>query len=86
MSWDNLRETQNDNKIDLPSDIDRLMLRLFTSQDGVKVLEYFKCKTIDLPSFHPGEDPSYGYIREGQNSIVREILMRVNRAKHQTKE
>ena len=60
------REVQNDNKIDLPSDIDRLVTRLYIAR-WCKMLEYFKCKTIDLPSFHPGEDPSYGYIREGQN-------------------
>jgi hypothetical protein len=28
----------------------------------------------------PGADPSFGYAREGQNSLVREIEQRIRRA------
>ena len=55
-----------------------------TSQDSinklfarVKVTAYLRAKTLDQPSFLPGSDASYGYAREGQNSIVREIENRI---------
>jgi len=54
--------------------------KTFTSEDGKKVLEYLRKVTIEQPSWTPGADPSYGYSREGQNSIVREIEQRIRRA------
>ena len=36
--------------------------------------------TIEQPAWMPGADASYGYSREGQNSLVREIELRIRRA------
>ena len=44
------------------------------------VLEHLKQITLDQPCWVPGADTSFGYAREGQNSIVREIQQRIRRA------
>ena len=48
----------------------------------VEVLNFLIGKTIDQPTWVPGGDSSHGYVREGQNSVVREIKMRMERAKN----
>ena len=53
-----------------------------TTTDGKKVLAYLRKVTIDNPAWEPGADHSLGYAREGQNSIVREIIHRIERAKN----
>jgi len=82
--WDGLRsvepetrKTQQDNQ----DDIDRLYLRVFGSEDGQKLHEHLRSLTIEQPTWYPGEDASHGYAREGQNSLVREIERRIQRAR-----
>ena len=65
-----------------PSQLDFLYANVFNTADGQKVLEHLKSVTIDQPSWFPGDDPSIGYSREGQNSIVREIITRLRRCKN----
>jgi len=62
-------------------DVDRLYLRVFGSDDGQKLLTHLRSLTIEQPTWYPGEDASHGYAREGQNSLVREIERRMNRAR-----
>lgn len=62
-------------------DVDRLYLRVFGSDDGQKLLTHLRSMTIEQPTWYPGEDASYGYAREGQNSLVREIERRMQRAR-----
>jgi hypothetical protein len=85
MSWDELvltEEQEIDSKdfVD-PQELNRLYFRVFNTEDGQKVLKHLRAITIEQPSFIPGESASYGYCREGQNSIVREIEKRVQRAR-----
>lgn len=82
--WDGLRTvepqvrlTQKDNQ----DDIDRLYLRVFGSEDGQELLTHLRSLTIEQPTWYPGEDASHGYAREGQNSLVREIEKRMQRAR-----
>jgi len=81
MSWDSLRDEPEiaENKL---NEIDKLVAKVFSTKDGKELLLWLKNKTIDQPSFYPGEDASYGYIREGQNSIVREILQKLERVRN----
>ena len=79
--WDGLNfyeSNTNVSKQDLELDI--LCAKVFTSPEGKKVLDYLIVKTLESPSWFPGSDPNYGFVREGQNSLVREILKRINRA------
>lgn len=62
-------------------DVDRLYLRVFGSDDGQKLLTHLRSVTIEQPTWYPGEDASHGYAREGQNSLVREIERRMERAR-----
>ena len=66
--------------MDLQRDLDFQFQRCFTSEAGKKVLEHLRSITIEQPAWVPGAEPSYGYAREGQNSIVREIEQRMRRA------
>jgi hypothetical protein len=82
--WDGLRsvepqtrKTQQDNQ----DDIDRLYLRVFGSEDGQKLHDHLRSLTIEQPTWYPGEDASHGFAREGQNSLVREIERRIDRAR-----
>ena len=60
-------------------DLDKIYAKCFSSEAGRKVLKHLLRLTLGQPCWVPGADPSYGYAREGQNSIVREIQMRVQK-------
>jgi hypothetical protein len=57
--------------------INKIFAKCFATTDGQRVLEFLRTKTIEQPTFIPGADASYGFAREGQNAIVREIELRV---------
>jgi len=61
--------------------VDKSFARTFDTEEGKKVLEYLVSKTLNQPTWLPGGDHTFGYAREGQNSIIREIQMRIERAK-----
>tara|TARA_S200002703_G_C3731370_1_gene224789 strand:+ start:352 stop:615 length:264 start_codon:yes stop_codon:yes gene_type:complete len=84
--WESLRQADNtelaQNKI-AQDDLNIMFVRCFSTEAGAEVLEYLKSMTLNQPSWYPGEDPSHGFAREGQNSIVREIVRRVERGRNQ---
>jgi hypothetical protein len=65
---------------DMQRAVDVAFRKTFMTEDGQKVLEHLRSVTVEQPAWVPGADPSYGYAREGQNSIVREIEQRIRRA------
>lgn len=80
--WDVIRDFANPAMGgDAQSDMDKLYAHLFGSPEGLKVLADLRSRTIEQPSWYPGEDPSHGFAREGQNSIVRMIEERIKRAR-----
>jgi hypothetical protein len=85
--WDGLNATVADSKktkiTKEQKEIDLACARAFKTVDGKKFLNYLKSKTLDQPAWVPGVDASFGYAREGQNSIVREILNRIERAENE---
>ena len=66
-----------------PSEIDKVYMRVFSSEERQKVLNHLRSITIDQPAWTPGSDASFGYSREGQNSIVREIIQRMRRCNNE---
>lgn len=84
--WESLRQADNtelaQNKI-AQDDLNIMFVRCFSTEAGAEVLEHLKSMTLNQPSWYPGEDPSHGFAREGQNSIVREIVRRVERGRNQ---
>jgi hypothetical protein len=78
--WD-FFEPPPDQAADSKQDIDILIARTFSTEEGRQVIAWLRQVTIEVPSWVPGQDASYGYAREGQNSLVREIERRMERAK-----
>ena len=73
--WEGLSPAQNNTpRVD---EIDLLYGKLFKSAEGQKVLNHLRAITIEQPTWYPGEDASYGYVREGMAELVRKIEKRV---------
>lgn len=62
-------------------ELDRVFAMTFGTGAGKKVIEYLRSVTIDQPSWVPGQPADHGYMREGQNEIVRQIIKRTERGK-----
>lgn len=62
-------------------DTDKLALRVLGSEDGQQLLEWLIKSYNDQPVAVPGADASYAYYREGQNSVVRDLIARIVRAR-----
>ena len=78
------------NKSDLfkkiePTELDKLYQRVFSSNDGKKLLIHLKKTYLDTPTWTPGYDSSFGYFRDGQNTIIREIIIKMKRATYERK-
>lgn len=83
MSWDDL-ETQNNDIRDnsqARDDVDRLVLKVFSTEDGDKLLAWLRQIYVDVPVAAPGTDPSFAYFAEGQRNVVRDIIARIQRAR-----
>ena len=61
-------------------DLDILYGKVFKTSEGQKVLSHLRQTTIEQPSWVPGEDASFGYVRTGMAEIVRMIEKRVGRS------
>ncbi len=77
--WDGLNAKPEINQFQA-NEVDLLYQRVFSTEEGQKVLAHLESMTIAQPAWVPGTDPSYGYAREGQNSLIREIQTRLRRA------
>jgi hypothetical protein len=61
-------------------ELDRLAKRVFSTEDGQKLLKWMREVYLENPSWQPGADNSYGYWREGQNAVIRDLEARIRRA------
>ena len=81
--WDDLEAVD---KVDITEvttkreELDRLTKRVFSTEDGQKLLRWMREVYLENPSWQPGADNSYGYWREGQNAVVRDLEARIRRA------
>jgi len=85
MSWDeieaigqatDIREVEQKRE-----DLAKLTLRVFGSEDGQKLLHWLRDMYVNVPIAVPGTDPSHAYFAEGQRTVVRDILVRINTAR-----
>ena len=83
--WEGLDATPNPNQTIEPTELDKLYQRVFSSNDGKKLLIHLKKTYLDTPTWTPGYDSSFGYFRDGQNTIIREILIKMKRATYERK-
>jgi hypothetical protein len=67
-------------------ELDRAINRIFQTDDGARMLAWLEDAYLSQPSWAPGFDTDYGFFREGQNTLIREMILRAERAKEwQTK-
>jgi hypothetical protein len=81
MSWDEIEPDltiPEDRKRD---DLDILIARTFSTENGQKVLAWLRETYLENPSWQPGAESSYGFYREGQNAVIRDIEKRIKRIK-----
>ena len=85
MSWEDLEAAdQTEDRREATQkreDLMRLCLRVFGSEDGQKLLEWLREMYVDVPVAVPGADPSYAFFADGQRSVVRDLIARVNQAR-----
>ena len=62
-------------------DLNKLCLRVLGSEDGKKLMGWLRASILEQPVAVPGADPSYAFYREGQNSIVRDLESRIQKAR-----
>lgn len=83
MNWDVINDWERLSQGNTSqSDLDKIYAHVFSSEEGRKVLADLRAKTIEQPTWYPGEEASHGFAREGQNSIVRMIEERIKRARN----
>lgn len=81
MTWADL-DAQQAVILDEPAqNIDLLMARAFSTEEGKKVLAWMRDRYLEKPCWQPGADPSLGQWREGQNAVIRDIEGRIRKAK-----
>ena len=82
MSWEDLEETaQPPETPQATIDINLLIARAFSSDEGKKVLAWLREFYLEQPCWQPGAEASYGQWREGQNSVIRDIEARIRKAR-----
>jgi|TARA_Y100000296_G_scaffold35221_2_gene40803 hypothetical protein len=63
------------------AEMDKAIARMFSSKDGKKVLDFLEKSFLHQPTWAPGFTTDYGFFREGQNTLIRELKARMKRAK-----
>jgi hypothetical protein len=85
LSWDELEaigETTDSRAVEQKrDDLSRLVLRVFGSEDGQKLLAWMRDMYVNVPIAVPGTDPSHAFFAEGQRNVIRDIEARISQAK-----
>ena len=85
MSWDEINaigETSDIRDVkQAREDLARLTLRVFGTEDGQKLLRWLADVYVHVPIATPGTDPSHAFFAEGQRTVVRDIMARINQAR-----
>jgi hypothetical protein len=85
MSWEELEaigQPSDIREVDQKrEDLAKLTLRVFSSEDGQKLLQWLQHMYVNVPIAVPGTDPSHAYFAEGQRTVVRDIEVRINSAR-----
>lgn len=85
MSWEDLEQADITEDIrevkQQREDLARLCMRVFGNEDGQKLLEWLRQMYVDMPVAVPGIDPSHAFFNEGQRTVVRDLIARINQAR-----
>lgn len=83
MSWEDLENPPADIR-DVKQqreDLARLCLRVFSTEDGQKLLDWLQQIYVDVPVAVPGADPSFAFFADGQRTVIRDLIARINSAR-----
>jgi hypothetical protein len=85
LSWEELEaigETTDSRAVEQKrDDLSRLVLRVFGSEDGQKLLAWMRDMYVNVPIAVPGTDPSHAFFAEGQRNVIRDIEARISQAR-----
>jgi len=62
-------------------DFNRLCLRVFGDEDGQKLIKWLVQIYVDVPVAVPGADSSYAFYADGQRSVIRDLIGRIDKAR-----
>ena len=79
--WDELEEQHPKGNEPGFVDMDLLVAKTFGNDEGLKVLAWMREFYLERPCWQPGADASLGQYREGQNSVIRDIELRIKKAR-----
>lgn len=82
--WSGLQEISLDirDSQQAVEDLNKLCLRVLATEDGEKLMKWLRASLLEQPVAVPGSDPSFAFYREGQNSIVRDLESRIQKARN----
>ena len=84
MSWDELDAIGQSDVREVAQqrdDLARLVFKVFSTEDGSKLLTWLKDVYVNVPIAVPGTDSSHAYFAEGQRNVVRDIEARIKQAR-----
>lgn len=84
MSWEDLEDPKPPDIREVThqrEELAKLCLRIFSNEDGAKLLAWLRETYVDVPVAAPGVDPSFAYFCEGQRNVVRDLIARINQAR-----
>jgi hypothetical protein len=82
--WDSLAEADNTDykkKMTDADDLARTCLRVFSTDEGQKLMEWLQETYVDVPVAVPGSDPSYAFYSEGCRNVVRDLQRKIKHAR-----
>ncbi len=86
MSWDELDaigQTEDIREVTQQrEDLARLCMRVFGDEDGQALLKWLREMYVDVPVAVPGIEPSHAFFNEGQRTVVRDLIARINQARN----
>jgi len=82
--WDELEALANNEgkPHDKNDDTNRLVLRVFGTDEGQKLLGFLREQFLEQPVAVPGSTSDFAFYREGQNSVIRDLEARIKRARN----
>jgi hypothetical protein len=82
--WAGLQEQMTDIRSaeQAVDDLNKLCLRVLASEYGDKLMKWLRTTLLEQPVAVPGGDSSYAYYREGQNSVIRDLESRIQKARN----
>lgn len=81
--WDEIEEMTGEGKPHSKNDdINKLILRVFATEDGQRLMAWWRENLLEQPVAVPGSSSDFAYYREGQNSVIRDLEARIKRARN----